>query len=107
VLTIYPEFPTLITGVHRERNWEMCQVFKQLLKLDVYRVDNSLYSAFTRQTGEPPGSTDADFPKGRSFAPALFKRRHFFRIIFSVTRLFRSCSQTTNRRKKRRQQKER
>src|SRR5262249_51105193 len=41
-------------------------------------------STITRNAREPPGKTNADFPRWRRFAPPLFDRHHFFRIIFSV-----------------------
>src|ERR1700758_4146276 len=57
---------------------------EKLGETNVRGVDHSKDSTFAGYTGEPPGSTDPDFPRWRSFAPALFHRHNLFRIIFSV-----------------------
>src|SRR5439155_7715266 len=82
VLTIYPEFPTLITSVNRERDRKMRQVFEQLVEPDIDRVDDSLYSTLPRETRHPPRNTDADFKWRRCLAPGFLDERRFLRASF-------------------------
>src|SRR5262249_5292825 len=84
VLTVSEELPPVIANVGRERDGHVSQMSENLVETDVYVADDSLHSDVARQTGKPPRSSDTDFPWWRSFAPALFHRHNFFRIIFSV-----------------------
>jgi len=63
VLTIYPEFPTLITSVDGERDRKMRQMMEQRIETDICVGLDTLDSTITRNTRQPPGSADADLPQ--------------------------------------------
>src|SRR4029077_5226058 len=80
---------------------------EKLAEADVRGVDHSPYSTVAGYTRQPPRSTDPDFPQWRSFAPALFDRHNFFRIVLAVgSEWFRPCEKNSGTAKENRRQKE-
>src|SRR5262249_46508481 len=75
----------------------MCQMMEQRVETDVNAVDDALDSTFAGQTRQPTRRPDADFPQWRSFAPRLWRRRHFLRIIFFVSVLLWSSEKNSRR----------